>query len=313
MHKLRLLLSPLRAFDAVARTGSVSGAALALHVTPGAVSQQMKWLEGRLGLPLFRKSGREIALTDAGALLARRIREPFDSLESALSEVVDTSPDKRVRVKVMPTFAICWLLPRLADFYALHANIDVEVSTTATTSADIQLDQSDFIVRHGVGQWTDAAFDHVFDDAFSPVCAPEIASQIHVAADVFKFNFLHSFMRPTAWEIWLKAADLHDHPIPRGRTLGTASMCYQGAIDGLGIAMAQMDYVQADLRSGRLVKPLDLIARTEAGYYLLCDPSKAERHAIRAFREWVQSMQRTEHVSLPTAGGSRSLNGASDL
>ena len=86
-------------------------------------------------------------------------------------------------------------------------------------------------------------------------------------------------------------------------------MCYQGAIDGLGIAMAQMDYVQADLRSGRLVKPLDLVARTEAGYYLLCDPSKAERYAIRAFREWVQSMQRPEHASLPMPADSKSLNG----
>lgn len=291
MHKLRHFLGPLRVFDAVARTGGVTRASEVLHVTPGAVSQQLKLLESGLGVPLFRKGGREIALTDAALELARRVADSFDRLEDALAEAREPDPGRRLRVVAMPSFAIYWLLPRLANFYATHTNIDIEVSITSLVSVSLQLDQGDLIVRHGVGQWNDAAFDHVFDDAFTPVCSPEVASSIRKPSDVLNFNLLHSIMRPAGWSIWLKAAGLEEKISMPGRTLGNASMCYQGAMDGLGIAIAQLDYVKEDLRRGRLVQPLDLVARTEAGYYLVCDRLKAERPAIAAFRDWIRAVR----------------------
>jgi DNA-binding transcriptional LysR family regulator len=255
------------------------------------VSQQLKLLESSLGVLLFRKGGRELTLTDAALELAQRVAHSFDSLEDALAQARRPNSGSRLRVVAMPSFAVYWLLPRLANFYATHTNIDIEVSISSVVSVSLQLDQGDLIVRHGTGQWSDAAFDHVFDDALTPVCSPELASSIQKPSDVLNFNLLHSIMRPSGWGIWLKAAGLEEKTNIPGRTLGNASMCYQGAIDGLGIAIAQLDYVREDLRRGRLVQPLDIVARTDAGYYLVCDRIKAEQPTIAAFRSWVRSVR----------------------
>ncbi len=289
MHKLRHLLAPLRVFDALARCGGVGGAAVALHVTPGAVSQQLKYLESELGVSLCRKTGRHLMLTDEGVALAARLRQSFDGIESAVRDAQEAQVGSKLRLKVMPTFAICWLLPRLADFYAQHAQVDVEVSTSTAPSAEVTQGQSDFTVRHGNGQWPGLNADLIFRDQFTPVCAPSLAARIKRPIDLLAFDPLHSFMRPDAWDIWLKQAHLDMGVRARGRTLGTASMCYQAAIQGMGVAMAQMSYVAADLREGRLVQPLDIVASTEEGYYFVFEQERASKPAHRAFRNWLSA------------------------
>src|SRR5690606_27447109 len=116
MHKLRSLLGPLRVFDAVNRGRGVSRAADLLHVTPGAVSQQLKHLESVLGVQLYQKEGRELQLTKAGQQLAQRIADLFNRIEDAVQEISESSKEQKLRLKVMPTFAIKWLVPRLANF-----------------------------------------------------------------------------------------------------------------------------------------------------------------------------------------------------
>src|SRR5690349_6050083 len=118
MHSLRALLGPLRVFDAVCRAKGITRAAQVLHVTPGAVSQQIKQLEVGLGAQLFQKSGREIELTAVGKRLAHRVSDAFDRLNDALNDVADIQLDRRLRLKVTPSLAIRWLVPRLRGFYA---------------------------------------------------------------------------------------------------------------------------------------------------------------------------------------------------
>lgn len=290
MHRLRNLLGPLRVFDAVARTGGVTRAAEALCVTPGAVSQQLKQLEAALGVELCRKEGRELELTDVGRQLARRAAEAFDRLDNALTEATEHGQQtRRLRLKTAPSLAIRWLLPRLPDFYARHANIELQVGTTSRPQ-DFQLEQADFVVRHGIGQWgDDVAFDHLFDDALVPVCSPAMASGISQPSDLLGCKLLHSMMRPQAWSIWFGSLGLEAPADARQLFLGNAALCYQAAADGLGVAIAQQAYVAEDLRSGRLVAPVDHVARTPEGYYLVCDRLKADTYALRTFREWIRS------------------------
>jgi DNA-binding transcriptional LysR family regulator len=133
--------------------------------------------------------------------------------------------------------------------------------------------------------------DHLFDDEFVPICAPARAMQVGAPQDLLNANLLHSMMRPEAWDLWFASAGLGASPRSRGMTLANAALCYRAAADGLGFAMAQRAYIDEDLRSGRLVIAVDHIARTERGYYLVCDPMKADMAPVRLFREWIRSVR----------------------
>jgi DNA-binding transcriptional LysR family regulator len=289
MQRLRNLLAPLRVFDAVYRTGGISRAAEALHVTPGAVSQQIKQLEAMLGVLLVRKAGREIELTEAGLRLAKGLSDLFDRIEKVLDEVTEAGNPKRLRLKVLPTFAIKWLVPRLASFYAAHSDIDVEIATVSRAQ-ELQLDNADFVVRHGIGKWPGLHVDRLFDEVFVPVCSPTLAETIGSPQDLIEAQLLHSMMRPEGWPTWLGAAGLGAAKPSRNVTLANAALCVQAAVNGLGVAIAQTAYVLDDLASGRLVQPLEQEVRTEFGYYLLCDPSKADTQPLKLFREWLLSV-----------------------
>lgn len=287
MHKLRHLLSPLRVFDALARSGGVGPAAAALHITPGAISQQVKFLEGELGVELFRKEGRQLMLTLEGHALSARVMHAFNDIEAAILDAQDTVAANRIRLRTMPTFATCWLLPRLAEFYEDHADIDIETTTSTVASSEATQGLCDFTIRHGSGKWPHLEADLIFPDRLTPVCAPSLASGIRRPEDLLDMVPLHSHMRADGWDVWLSAVGFSPFRAGRGRTLGTAAMCYQAAIKGLGVAMAQVSYVEADLRAGRLVQPIDFVATTDEGYYVVCDPARSRRPAQQAFRAWI--------------------------
>lgn len=289
MHKLRHLLGPLRVFDAVYRSGGISRGADALHVTPGAVSQQIKQLEGMLGVLLVRKAGREIELTEAGTMLAKSLSDLFDRIEVVVDDVTEVGNPKRLRLKVLPTFAIKWLVPRLASFYAAHSDIDIEIATVSRAE-ELQLDNADLVVRHGNGVWPGLHVDRLFDEIFVPVCAPELAKTIRTPQDLLKAQLLHSMLRPEGWPVWLGAAGLAGVQPTKNVTLANAALCLQAAVNGLGVAMAQKAYVREDLATGRLQHPLEQEVSTEFSYYLLCDPSKANMQPLKLFREWLLSV-----------------------
>lgn len=289
MHKLRHLLGSLRVFDAVYRARGVSLAADLLHVTPGAVSQQIKHLESSLGVVLLQKSGRDVELTSEGEYLAVQISDLFDRIEKAVETTVEKGNPRRLRLKVLPSFAIKWLVPRLTSFYALQNGIDIEIAT-AGRADDLHLNDTDFVVRHGMGQWTDVHFDHLFDEAFVPVCSPSMAQSVKTPQDLLKTTLLYSMLRPEGWPTWLKAAGLGGESTHRTVALANAALCLQAAADGLGVAIAQLAYVEEDLKSGRLVQPLDLIASTDYGYYLICDPRRADLEPLRTFRQWIKTL-----------------------
>jgi LysR family glycine cleavage system transcriptional activator len=289
MQRLRHLLGPLRVFDAVYRSGGISRGAQALHVTPGAVSQQIKQLEVMLGVLLVQKAGREIEPTEAGLLLAKGLADLFDRIEAVLDEVTEAGNPRKLRLKVLPTFAIKWLVPRLANFYAAHNDIDIEIATVSRAE-ELQLDNADFVVRHGIGEWPGLHVDLLFDEAFVPVCSPDLAKTILTPHDLLEAQLLHSMMRPEGWPTWLGAAGLGAAQPTRNVTLANAALCVQAAVNGLGVAIAQSAYVRDDLASGKLVYPLKQEVRTEFGYFLLCDPAKANTQPMKLFREWLLSV-----------------------
>lgn len=289
MTNLRALLGPLKVLDAVHRHGGISRAAPQLHLTVGAVSQQLNQLEILLGVKLARKSGRTVHLNDIGLLLAQRAGESFDRIEQAVNDAIARGKNTpKLRLMVMPTFAIRWLIPRLASLYAMMPTIDLEITTGASAGVDAELGDMDFVLRHGSGRWDGMASHHIFDDAYVPVCSPRVAESLHQPTDLFRTQLLHSMMIPSAWQAWFDSARVSGSPAQPGLTLGNAALCYQAAIDGLGVAIAQCAYVQEDLSAGRLVRPFDYVAHTGLAYYLVCDERETDRAPISLFFRWLE-------------------------
>lgn len=287
MHELRNILGPLRVLDAVHRAGGVGRAAERLHVTPGAVSQQLKLLEGALGVPLFIKAGRTLEPTATGKQLASRLADLFDRIEAVIAETTERARDRRLRVKVSPDFAVKWLMPRLASFYAAHSDIDLDIATSSRVD-DVHLDNADFVIRFGTGEWEDVCSELLFMNELVPVCAPALADAIHDPRDVLHFKLIHSMRRPEAWPTWLAAVGLPLGPSSRTMVLANSTLCIQAAAEGLGIAIGSKAYLTQDIESGRVVVPLEQVAYTGVGMYLICDPRKAETRPCRDFRDWVR-------------------------
>jgi len=292
MTNLRALLAPLKVLDAVHRHGGVSRAALQIHLTVGAVSQQLNQLEILMGVKLTRKSGRIVHLNDIGVQLAQRAGESFDRIEQAVQDATARGKGtQKLRLTVMPTFAIRWLIPRLAGLYAMSPTIDLEITTGASATVDTELGNMDFVLRHGSGHWDGVASHHIFDDAYVPVCSPRVAEALHRPEDLFGTQLLHSMMIPSAWQAWFDSACVSGSPAQPGLTFGNAALCYQAAIDGLGVAIAQFAYVQEDLSAGRLVRPFDHVAHTGLAYYLVCDEREMGRTPIALFCRWLEAQK----------------------
>ena len=290
MTNLRAILGPLRVLDAVHRHGGVSHAAGHLHLTVGAVSQQLKQLETLLGVEIARRDGRIVRLTDVGQVLAQRSGDSFDRIEQAVQDAVARGKGtQKLRLKVMPTFAIRWLIPRLASLYAMSPSIDLEITTGASATSDTELGDMDFVLRHGHGTWEGIASHRVFEDAYVPVCSARVADTLKQPEDLLRVQLLHSMMIPSAWGAWLESAGVTGTPAQPGLTLGNAALCYQAAIDGLGAAIAQLAYVQDDLTLGRLVRPFEHVAHTGQSYYLVCDEREIDRAPISLFRKWLEA------------------------
>jgi DNA-binding transcriptional LysR family regulator len=273
----------------------VTKAAAELNVTPGAVSQQLRQLQETLRVELFVRQRGRLALTDPGRYLAARLGNCFEQIDRAVREVAGDPDSRKLQLKVTPTFAIRWLVPRLTHFYTENPDFEIEVGTYPRQE-DVLVDEVDFVVRHGRGDWDDASSDPIFQDALTPVCSPALAGKLRSPRDLVSHNLLHSLMRTDAWELWLAAEGLGDLRARRSTKLANAAVTYRAAIDGLGVALAQIPYVREDLDAGRLVTPFERILRTGSGYHLAFAHRKSSYPSISLFRKWVRDIPKDRMV-----------------
>lgn len=280
------MLGPLRVLDAVYRSGGVGRAAERLHITAGAVSHQIRKLEADLGTVLVFKDGRDIGFTEAGRTLALQVADLFDRLETVVDKAANAGAERPIRVKVIPSFAIQWLMPRLANFYARHQDIDVEIATVSRAD-DTDLTNADFVVRRGHGEWPDLRADLLFKDALVLACSPEVATRLHRPEDLLGEKLLRSIIAPHSWDMWLQSVGLAADGNVRFIPLANAALCLQAAAQSLGVAVTQRAYLTQEFASGRLVQPLPQVASSDEGYYLVWDPAKSHQAPYRKFAEWM--------------------------
>jgi len=281
-------MTALRAFAEAGRSGSMKQAAAALGVTPGAVSQQIKQLEDRLGLTLFERHNREIRLTRDGQRLLQPVDGAFRQIDAVLASV-DRAPAsaRALTVTTCASFAANWLVPRLGRFNAAHPEIEVRIETSARLT-DLRREGIDIALRHGLGDYPGLASARFITPRLIPVASPALRATIAQARDCLDYPLLQDGDR-VDWDMWFRAQGIEDARARRGASFEDGYLLVRAAVAGQGIALVGNVEAGDDLAAGRLVQVLDLPWPSRFAYYFVTPPETAGDRKIAAFRDWIMT------------------------
>jgi len=283
MDRSRMPLNALRAFEASARHLSFTKAGLELFVSQGAISHQVKALEDQLGVQLFRRLPRGLALTDEGLALIPAVRDSFDRIGATLDRFSGGRFREAMTVGVVGTFALGWLLPRLPDFLARHPEIDLRLFTN-NNRVDLAGEGLDFAIRFGDGAWHGTHAEPILDAPLTPLCAPAIAARLREPSDLARETLLRSY-RADEWQRWFAAAGT-TCPALRGPVFDSSPIIASAAAAGMGVGLLPGVLFGSELAAERLVRPFDV--EIDAGrYWLTRLTSRSDTPAMAAFRAWL--------------------------
>lgn len=296
MHNAMPPLTALRAFEAAARHLSLTKAADELHVTAGALSHQIRGLEELLGVQLFERRVRSIALTPAGKLLYPGLQTGFTHIRDAVAGLGKLGNDRVLVISTPPGLTSKWLAPRLYRFANANPNIDARISSSLTNS-NFTTDGVDVAVRNlSLTPARDPALviERLVDLAFIPVCSPEFLAkhgpldspEALAHAPLIHDDTLVGRANIATWEDWFKAAGVKAD-VSRGLRFNSADHALDAAGEGAGMLLTHDLLAYDDLRTGRLVIPVRLPIRSERGYYFVCPTNRQENPHVQAFRTWI--------------------------
>ncbi|MGB3430956.1 transcriptional regulator GcvA [Achromobacter sp.] len=286
-----LPLLALRAFTETGRLGSLKAAAEVLGVTPGAVSQQIRLLEDRLGLALFVRERHGVRLTEAGARAYPGLMRAFDQIEKSLALLESHAEQRTLTVSTVPSFASSWLVPRIGRFSALHPDIEVRVEASSQL-VDFKRDRIDVALRHGLGQYPGLSAFRLMAPVLLPVASPAMLAQgsaIERPEDCLKYPLLQDSDRAD-WPLWLQAHGVDaGQEAQRGPSFEDDLLLLRAAATGQGIALVQDTHAREDIESGRLAIALDQPWPARFAYYVVSRPDALLRPEVQAFIDWVKA------------------------
>jgi LysR family glycine cleavage system transcriptional activator len=290
-------LPALRAFEAVARLGSVRVAAAELHVTPGAVSQQVKALEAELGVTLMRRTGTGVALTQIGEVAVSDLTNAFRLLAQATAKMRKGKRGLAMRLRIDdPAIAANWLIARLQHYRALPDSVDIVLETAmAWRDWEDDEDNYDMAIRFALGDFPGLTSHRLFSDEVFPVCSPLLLKRTPLIepGDLAQCTLLHLDPSSTLnlpwpdWPAWLRAAGVSGVDASRGPRFNDFTLCLQSAVAGQGVALGTKAVVSDHLAAGTLVSPFAKSIMTPFGYYLVYAPTIRERPEAQGFIDWI--------------------------
>lgn len=281
-------LNALRVFESAARHLSFTRAADELNVTQAAVSHQIKTLEDRLGLTLFKRMNRSLLLTDEGQTLAPAVTEALGIILSAVDRLHRHDQSGALTISTMDSFASSWLVPRLSRFQRLHPDIDVRI-LTSDTLVDMVRDNVDLAIRFGHGDWPGLHIERLMDENVFPVCAPNAITEdkpLNIPADLKRHTLLHDDMQAD-WSLWCESMGVTGFDVRRGPSFQHSNLVIQAAMQGDGIALARGALVADLVKSGQLIRPFDFSLPSNFVYYFACPEANIRRPKVKAFRDWL--------------------------
>ncbi|WP_258129994.1 LysR substrate-binding domain-containing protein [Achromobacter anxifer] len=284
-----LPLQALRTFVEVSQRGSITAAAQALHVTPGAVSQQIRLLEERLGLALLVRERHGMRMTEAGADVYPMLSAAFAQIDKAVDALEAMKTRQSLTVSTVATFAASWLVPRLGRFKERHPHIEVRVEATPAL-VDLRRDHVDIALRHGLGDYPGLDVVPLMAPVLVPVAAPGMlaaGAALATPADCLAHPLLHDADRAD-WPLWLRAHGVADDPrARRGDAYDDDFLLIRAAEAGQGLALVPAAYAREEIAAGRLVQVLDKPWPARFAYYAVSRPGAARRPEVRAFIDWI--------------------------
>lgn len=284
-------LLTLRAFAEVGRHGSVKRAASALGVTPGAVSQQVKLLEQRLGVALLERRNREVRLTADGMRLFEPLSIGFQQIDDAVGLFDAKSADRGIlSISTTPSFAASWLVPRLGRFSIRHPNINIRIDTTPRL-VDLRSEGIDVALRHGCGDYPGLETVRLLTPRLICIASPAILAQgppVVKPSDCLLYPRLQDRDR-TVWSAWFRAHDVGgvDEQARSGPCFENDLLLIRAAVAGQGLALVRDVYAHDELSTGRIVSALAESIPTADAYYFVARPEMMNIGKVLAFRRWI--------------------------
>lgn len=284
----------LRALEAAARHRSYSRAADELSVTHGAVSQQIRKLEGELGAMLFHRRGNAMIPTPAAEKLARQVSRSLDILSNGVAEFTAAADRDPLVVSLDPQFAQRWLPPRMPRLFAETPGGLLELRVEERR-ADFTTDGVDMGVRWGAGEWPGLERRQILWESLFPVCSPAFAEKHMMTSpgclvDVPRLRWT---IRP--WSVWFERVGV-DPPEETGLIFDDSVMLLNAAAEGLGAALARSGLVESDLKSGRLVRPLPEAVKGNFGFFCVWRADSRKLARIQALADWLELVAKEAEV-----------------
>lgn len=280
-------LTSLRLLSEAVRHSSLSRAADVLGLTQSAASRRIASLEGDIGATLLARNRRGVSPTHEGQAFLASV-EPAIRKIAAAAEMFQRGADQAsLRLRVYSTPASRWLMPRLPDFEAKFPDIRIGLDTTVSP-VSFDRDDVDLAIQYGDGRWADMDCDLIIADASLPVCSKGYANKTGLgqgAAGLAGITLLHSHYRRSDWLDWARFADISLAEAKHSE-FPSSLLAYQAAIEGLGIVIAQRQFVAKELADGTLVAPFDAVLARDAGYYLVT-PRRVQARRVQVFRRWL--------------------------
>ncbi len=288
-------LNALRVFEAAARHLSFTKAAEELFVTQAAVSHQIKSLEDNLSIKLFRRKNRALLLTEEGQSYFLDIKDIFINLTDATEKLLSKTASGALTVASPPSFAIQWLVPRLAQFSELHPEIDVRIKAIDLDEGMLT-DDVDVAIYYGRGNWPSIRSDKLRSEYLIPVCAPSLLTKgegLNSPKELNKYTLLHDMSRKD-WKLWCRQVGVTSVNVNQGPIFSLSSLVLQAAIYGQGVALGYSVLARPEIEAGRLVCPFEEFLLSKDAYYIVSEESSSELGKIKVFREWMLSLFKLE-------------------
>jgi LysR family glycine cleavage system transcriptional activator len=296
-------LNALKAFECAARHLSFSKAAAELNVTSAAISHRIRTLEEHLGVELFYRLNKGVALTDAGISALPDLQLGFCRLAKAVERLRGGGQTRLLTVQSAPSFAAKWLAPRLSSFAAEFPQFDVRIVASIQRVADymgnleigdeFRESDIDVAIHFGRGKYEECRSDRLFGVAAVPLCSPELLQGEHAIrtpADLSMHTLLHDDTPHEShpeWKTWLAQAGVTNVDPERGLRFSAVAMVLDAAERGQGVALSLEALATDAIAAGRLVTPFDIRLPVRSAYYLICLEKTAEVERIVAFRDWI--------------------------
>jgi|SRR5271166_1158678 len=284
---------PIRAicvFHAAAKAGSISKAAAELSVTPSAVTQQIQLLEVQLGTSLMVKSGRHVALTEAGERYFASIRDQVDRIAEATDQIRGFRSLMTLNVRATPTLSNKFLLPRLGSLIDSHADLEIRLDGT-NEPTDFDKESVDVEIRHGDGRWPGLFVEGLVEEEFWPVCAPDLAEAGTLEpSDLPDRRLIHSVKSQAQWPRWFALAGVEAPGRWRKVLFDRSHMAIDAAAGGLGIALESTLMTERELTDGRLIRPVRNAPKIRlVTQWIVCPRDHLRRRKVQLFLDWLRT------------------------